>query len=380
MSEKDLVTDPNPDLAVVRDNKPRWNTPDFRRHGFHNLHRLARYSTTYRAGQVLRLEKSVDPRIGDREDLRRLTASVHFSGMVIARGQDILYEAYAPDFGPDQPHTIMSITKTCLNFIIGGLVRDGKINLSEKVAAYLPEIGSGYATATVQQVLNMDVANDYSEDYADPFCSSYQHELPMGWRLPAADQAVPAAYDFLAAISSADITNTSGAALYKSANTDVLGWIAERVSGRRLGAYFADIADAAGMAGGFHLTTDRNGLPWASGGGCLTARDLARLGLLFARRGRGANGGQVGCPDFIESSRRQTGPAMPDPRDWINYSNQTMTNGRWLGHGGYGGQFMLADLDSGVVGAFFSVLENDDAHHGPHSVSVIRMLEDIAAT
>lgn len=34
---------PNPDLAILADNKARWNTPEYRRHGFQNLHRINRY-------------------------------------------------------------------------------------------------------------------------------------------------------------------------------------------------------------------------------------------------------------------------------------------------------------------------------------------------
>ncbi|RWG12905.1 MAG: hypothetical protein EOQ55_26270 [Mesorhizobium sp.] len=41
--------------------------------------------------------------------------------------------------------------------------------------------------------------------------------------------------------------------------------------------------EAAGLEGCFHITCDREGVPLVDGGACLTARDLARYGLLFAR-------------------------------------------------------------------------------------------------
>ncbi len=377
MADTDLTAYPNPDLAVIADNKARWNRSDYRREGFHNLYRKARYAISLRSDAVLRLEKNVDRRIGMREDVRRLTGSRIFSGMVVVRGQEVLHEAYAPDFGPDQPHSIQSITKTNLNFMVGGLVAAGQLDPGKTVADYLPEIGSGYAGATVQQVLDMDVANDYSEDYTDPFTSSYLHEAFMGWRLPPEGQAEEPQRAFLARIASDDTTNRSGAALYKSANSDVLAWIVERVSGQPLREHFLANVEAAGFEGAFHLTCGRDGEPWVSGGGCVTARDLARYGLLFVRRGAGIAGRQVGNPDFIEATRKHPGPVMPAPRDWLHYSNQTNTNGRWIGHGGYGGQYLLADLESGVVGVFFSVLENRDAHDPDHSTEVIRMLEAI---
>ena len=68
---------------------------------------------------------------------------------------------------------------------------------------------------------------------------------------------------------------------------------------------------------------------------------------------------------------------MPAPRDFLRYSNHTNTDGRWLGHGGFGGQYMLADLTSGVVAAFLSVLETKFGTAANYSVPIITMLSDI---
>ncbi len=376
MQKVDLTWDHNPDLQTVGNHKAHWNSPDFRRSGFHNLHRNVRYGMSLRSDCVLALEKRLDRRISDMAEVRRLTGSTIFSAMVVLRGQHVLHEAYADDFGPDYPHSIMSITKTHMNLIIGSLVAEGVVDLDRTVDAYVPEIGSGYAKATIQQVLNMDVANDYTEDYSDPFASSYMHEVAMGWRLPIDGEVDETQQEFLKKISSDDITNYTGKALYKSANTEVLGIVAERASGRSLRSFLTEIVEAAGLEHGLYISTDRDGTPCLNGGGSLTARDLARFGSLFIRRGIGVNGRRVGNAEFIEATLNQ-GVPMAAPRGWIRYSNQTNTNGRWLGHGGYGGQYMLADLSSGVVGVFFSVLENRDAHDPDYSTEFIRMLQAI---
>lgn len=369
----------NPDLAIVSDNKARWNTPAHRRAGFQNLHTINRYGMSLRADEVLVLSEVFDPRIGELGAVKALTSTGIFCGMVIVRGQEVLFEKYANDFGPDQPHTIMSISKTVMNLIIGELVADGKIDLAASVSDYLPRIGSGYASATIQQVLNMDLENDYTEDYADPYTSSYLQEAAIGWRLPG--EGMPqhqTQKEFLAGIRSDDVANRTGAANYKSANTDVLAWIAEEVGGQPMRAWLTDIVEAAGLEQALYMSTDREGFPVVDGGGCMTARDLARHGLLFARRGKGVCGRKVGNAEFIEYTREAPGPKMPAPIDFFHYSNQTMTDGTWIGHGGYGGQFMLANLDTGVVGVFFSVLENADAFDRDYTASIVRMLADIA--
>jgi CubicO group peptidase (beta-lactamase class C family) len=370
-------TDPNPDLTVGQGGRPAWNQPDLRRRAFHNMHGVFRYSLGIRAPEVLRLSKVVDRRIGDLESVRRLTGTPHFSGMVVARDGAVVFERYAPDFGPRQPHSVQSITKTTMNLVVGRLVEAGRLDLGRPVGHYLPDIGSGYAGATVQAVLDMDVINDYSEDYSDPSASVFLQEAAMGWRLPGPDGRELPNREFVRGIRSADVVNRSGQVQYKSANTDVIGEIVERVGGRALRDVLIEIVEAAGLEGTFHIGTDRVGTPIVNGGACLTARDLARYALLFVRGGRGVGGQQVGSRAFIETTRTRKGVPYAAPRDWQRYSNHTATDGQCVGHGGYGGQYMLANPDTGVVVAFFSVLENADAYDSGYSAEVIRMAEEI---
>ncbi|OBP77759.1 hypothetical protein BAE42_30580 [Mesorhizobium loti] len=120
-------------------------------------------------------------------------------------------------------------------------------------------------------------------------------------------------------------------------------------------------------------------MPLVDGGVCLTARDLARYGLLFARKGEGVDGRRVGDPDFIDQTRRHPGPVYSKTRDWIRYSRQMNTDGTWLGHGGYGGQYMLANPDTGIVVVYFSVLENRSASDPDFSGPLMKMMAEIAA-
>ena len=377
MSANEITTDRNPDLLVGEGDRPAWNQPDRRRRAFHNMHTVFRYSLGIRAPEVLRLRKAVDRRIGDLASVRRLTGTPHFSGMVAARDGSILFEAYAPDFGPHQPHSVQSITKTTMNLVLGLLIERGQVDPGRTVDHYLPDIGSGYAAATVQDVLDMNVVNDYSEDYSDPFASVFLQEVAMGWRLPGANGGELTNREFVRGIRSADVSNRTGLVQYKSANTDVIGEIAERVSGRSLRDMLIDVVEAAGLEGTFHIGTDRAGTPIINGGACVTARDLARYALLVVRGGRGVGGLQVGSRAFIETTRTRKGVPYPAPRDWQRYSNHTVTDGQCVGHGGYGGQYMLANPDTGVVVVFFSVLENADAHDPAYSAEVIRMAEEI---
>lgn len=371
---------PNPDLQVGADHKPRWNSADGRRHGFHNLHRIARYVQSFRAGAVLALHRDTDVALAARPDVAQLTGLPFFSAMVVLRGDRVLFERYAPDFGPDQPHSIMSLSKTTMMLIIGRLVAEGRIDLAAPVDRYLPWVGPGYAKASVQDVLNMNVDNDYVEDYADPLCTAFLHEAATGLRLPGPGEAERTSKQFLATVGLApgrfDTVNATGLCMYRSANTDILAAIAEAVGGP-LAARLADIADAAGLEGSLHVATDRSGFPCLNGGLCLTARDLARYGLLLARGGIGVAGQKVGSPAFLQATLAG-GVAMPAPRGHLRYSNQTNTDGRWIGHGGYGGQYLVADPVMGTAAVFLSVLDNADGYLSSYYPPIISLLAEAA--
>jgi hypothetical protein len=200
----------------------------------------------------------------------------------------------------------------------------------------------------------------------------------MGWRLPGPGQAEITNREFVAGIESDDIVNHGPEILYKSANTDVLAWIAERVSGRPLRDHLIDIVEAAGLEHAFHVSTDREGMPILDGGASMTARDLARYGQIFVRGGLGIDGQAVGSRAFIDEARTARAKHFPAPREWLRYCRHLQTNGRWVGHGGYGGQYLLADPESGVSVAFFSVLEDESGYDQQYIGDTILMCQEIA--
>ena len=375
-----LSTHPNPDLSLGPGGVTRWNAAPNRRTSFHGLHRIARYVQSFRAGHVLDLRLSADLAIPLREDVRRLTALPWFSAMAVTEGNRLLNEAYAADFRPDQPHSMMSISKMSVNLLIGRLWEDGRIDLHETLGAILPWIGPGYRDATVQDALDMNLQNDFDEDYSNPDSAAFRHEVALGMRLSTGDE--PTNRAFLSGIGLApgqsDTRNITGTCLYKSANTDVLALAAEARMDRSLHLWLADLADAMGLEGALHVGTDRAGFPTLNGGFCLTARDLCRYGALFARKGAGVTGQPFGSSAFLDRALAG-GVPMPAPRAHLRYSNQTNTNGTWVGHGGYGGQYLVANPETGRVACFLSVLENDSGYDANYYPPIIAMLADICA-
>jgi len=380
-----IISYKNPELATVKDNKAVWNLPKTRRHGYRNLHKINRYGLFLRSDLVLKLKKKYKDTIYKKPLVKKMTKQKSFCSLIVGNKQNIYFEKYAKDFPKNQPQTIMSITKMFVNLFVGELLNNKSINLDKKVSYYLPKIGSGYANAKVQDVLNMNVINAYTEDYTKAYSSSFLHEPVGGWRLPKSGDTHLSQESYLNTIKSKknkNLENKSNLAFYKSANTDVIGLIVEKISGKSLRHWMLRAVEAAGFEDGLYIASDRYGMPWMSGGGCLITRDFLRMGLLFARKGKGVGNRKIGSSSFLNRTLNNVGPKYMNLSNnkYLYYSNSTMVSGNMIGHSGYGGQFLAVNLKTGNVAAFFSVLETKSATKESYKVDMINMLIDLVDT
>ena len=368
----------NPDLTVGKNNKQRWNQANHRRHGFHNAHRLFRRALMVRSRDVLVLGSHPNISIQNHSKLKKLMHNPAFSAVCVVRDDKVLMEAAAADFSISQPHSIQSISKLHIHLIIGQLISQGVLSLDSKIKDYLPDIGTGYAEASLQSLLDMTVTNDFSEDYSDPHSDCYTEEIALGWRLPSNNMVKESTLvDFTNSITGYFDQENVTVALYKSANTDVLTRILAKHSPKSLAKHIEEIADAIGYEGAFHISLSPDGYPAFSGGGCLSVRDLARFGLMFAREGLDIHGAEFANSVFMSKSLSRNAPSLSQPKEWLRYSNHLMTDGRFVGHAGYGGQFLLVDTVTKTSCSFFSVLENEDGYDDTYMGEVATTLRDI---
>jgi len=368
----------NPDLTVGKNNKQRWNQADHRRHGFHNAHRLFRRALMVRSRDVLVLASHPNISIQNHPKLKKLMHNPAFSAVCVIRDDKVLMEAAAADFSISQPHSIQSISKLHIHLIIGQLISQGVLSLDSKIKDYLPDIGTGYAEASLQSLLDMTVTNDFSEDYSDPHSDCYTEEIALGWRLPSNNMVKESTLvDFTNSITGYFDQENVTVAQYKSANTDVLTRILAKHSPKSLAKHIEEIADAIGYEGAFHISLSPDGYPAFSGGGCLSVRDLARFGLMFAREGLDIHGAEFANSVFMSKSLSRNAPSLSQPKEWLRYSNHLMTDGRFVGHAGYGGQFLLVDTVTKTSCSFFSVLENEDGYDDTYMGEVATTLRDI---
>ncbi|WP_421693679.1 serine hydrolase domain-containing protein [Aestuariivirga sp.] len=372
---------PNPDLAVGARRLASWNTPARRRESFRSLHMIHRRGLSFRAPLVLPLRHDEDPVLASLPGISALMSDPAFCTLVIVQDGRIVLERHAADFAADRLHSIQSVTKSFVHLALGRLIAEGKIDPLHPIADYVPAPGDAYARASVQQALDMNVPSNFEEDYAAPYSPPpangapvgyARQEIAMGWRLPPADEAEFGVRSFAAGLVAGPAGNDN-VTRYASPNTDMLGWIIEQASGRPLSSHVEGIVAAAGLESSFHISADCDGVPVLSGGGVMTARDLARYGLLIARGGAGVDGSEVGSAPFLADAMSGAGTSYGGSPQ-LRYRNHLMSNGTWAGHPGFAGQFLMVDPAKRAAAAFFSVLETEFGDRDGYFAAIISAL------
>jgi CubicO group peptidase (beta-lactamase class C family) len=126
------------------------------------------------------------------------------------------------------------------------------------------------------------------------------------------------------------------------------------------------------------VSTDRAGTPFIGGGLHMALRDLARYGLLLARGGQSADGVSVGSRAFLDATRSEYTAGTPSLLGHGFYRNFLDTDGHWIGHNGYGGQWLMVYPDSEIVIACLSGLSDDGGLDWRYIRRLADMGEEIA--
>jgi CubicO group peptidase (beta-lactamase class C family) len=315
----------------------------------------------------------------DREMLlKEYLKESHCDGFLVLKGNDIVYENYRRMDSEDR-HLCQSVTKTTVCAVIGNLVVDGLIDPTKTVDTYIPQLASGFNGVTVQDLLDMNVALDFSEDFTDPNADIYEYEMLGGWHPDTGGQA-EGILSYISKLERDPNFQLDGATHYLCPNTDMLGVIIEKITGRPFTEVFRDnIYRHIGAEADGYYATDAKGGVVCSGGMILRLRDLARYAQTFANKGLANDGTQVipqhwidDCLDTARGTRYYMGHAY-------QYHNQMTSNARALCHLGVGGQMMYANTETKVVVVQFSTTSapsNGDLDFGNALVNIADAISD----
>ncbi|QCI68992.1 serine hydrolase domain-containing protein [Phreatobacter stygius] len=292
-----MVGSPPPADKIIRFSDPDFfNFPRSRWVVCHNRQLMPTLGVSRGLGAPVPLARRIDwtidavrftPIGGSREMTWAQSLEANYTdGIAILRDGVLVFERYFGCLGEAGQHAAMSVTKSLTGLLGEMLVAEGVIDERARVDAIVPELaGSGFGDATVRQVLEMTTGLRYSEDYADPQADVWLHAA-AGNPLPKpSGYAGPRSYfDFLRTVRK---EGEHGAAFgYRTVNTDTLGWIIARATGKSVAALLSErIWSRMGAEQDGYISVDSIGTPFAGGGFSAGLRDMARIGQLMLDNG-----------------------------------------------------------------------------------------------
>ncbi len=314
-----------PPPREARVNRGNWLFPPYNRWAFSHMTELMPCAEVSRgSGEVRELpERSghvealealpVVDHTGTARPLREMLERTYSDALLVLHHGHLLYERYDNDLAPDQRHLLASVTKSFTGFLMLLAIHDGLVDPDRSPADYVPALaGSGFAGATVQQVLDMVFEMEWDElewlgDDPDPGQEEAQFlkflRATGSWVDNAHDPGW-GVWDFTRTLTP---RGTPGRRFqYLTPATDVLGWILTMVHGQSYVQTLSErIWSRIGAERSGMLLLDPTGTPVTSGGLNVTARDLARFGQLVLEGGR--RGDEVVWPEQVIDQLRAGG-------------------------------------------------------------------------
>jgi len=271
-------------------------------------------------------------------------------GFVVLKDNVILAEFYDNGFNVTDTNLLQSASKTYAAILVHQLVDEGKIKLDAKVESILPDFkGTSMGVATVQQVLDHTSGMPQLLDFHTPGALGQLWEIEIGLQGGKAQ-------GHSALIKETKANKEPGEAWqYSDMNTDALGLLAEKASGKKLpellSALYATIG--ANYAGSIALTSDGTYSP--SYGISTSARDYALFHQWIAQ-GKAPKSYYASVTDIKKSKFSETNPLADSTFPGVEYGSQSYyiaENDVIYSSGSYGQQG-YSDLKTGLSIVFLS--------------------------
>ncbi len=313
-----------PEVQGVPVTGGNWQDPPVNRWAFwHVPEILPTYRVAHGRGPARRLPESpatadlpaiaITRADGSAGTVGDVLADTFTDAYVVLQDGELVTEWYGPLGAADRTHALMSVSKSVVGCVAAILIDRGQLDADGEITRYIPELAaSGYADATVRHVLDMRTGVKFTEEYANPQADIQRLDEWIGWQpgTESQDSEPRGLHRFLATLLAE--APHGGGFLYRSAESDVLGWACERAAGQPMSALVSELVwTPMGAEYDADLLHDGLGAAVYDGGLCAAARDVARFGQLLLDGGAVPSGGAV--PD----SAHENGTQRVVPPQWL---------------------------------------------------------------
>jgi CubicO group peptidase (beta-lactamase class C family) len=225
------------------------------------------------------------------DSLTRLLEKLQTIGLLVIRNDSLFFEKYWEGYSDSSLSNSFSVAKSITSLLIGAALKEGKIkSVDEPVADFLPEFNDGLAKKLrIKDLLTMSSGSDWDESYANP--------------LSITTEAYYGSDIHKTAVKIHIVKEPGTLHSYKSGDTELLGLIVEKATGKSLAEYASEkLWKPMGAEHAALWSTDHeNGNEKAYCCFNTNARDFARIGQLMLDSGKW-NGTAIIDSDYYRAS------------------------------------------------------------------------------
>jgi CubicO group peptidase (beta-lactamase class C family) len=296
-------------------------------------------------------------------------------GVVVVHQGKIVFEHYAR-MQPYEKPTMWSVSKVLVASLVSILEERGQVDIDQPIESYIPEMSkSAYAGTTVRNILDMATGIECPEEYYDRTSCFNILMQAMGetwWDANSPDNP----YSYLAGLKAERYTEQGTSFDYGSVNTDILGWMVEKITGMPFqDALSREIWTKAGMESDAAYVAPRFGVPHWDGGFLPRMRDMARFGLLFTPSYTVVSDTRIISKQHIETLLNGGRPELlanaryPGWKKWTHEADQVKHNVyQWdlvwangdIYKGGWAGQGLLVNPLRDLVAVYTGYFKDDE--------------------
>jgi len=283
---------------------------------------------------------------------------------IILRNGVMTYEWYKDGITQQSQLPSYSVAKTMTSIMIGQLISQGKISESDKFVDYFPDLkaGTSFDLVTIKQLLDMQAGVGVSDNYPSG---------PTGWGVAIAQMYATTDLDWFLKNNRKMAFDPGTKSEYRSVDTQMLGMIIKKVTGKKVADYFSEnVWQVIGAKYPATWNVDRVGGTEKTFC-CFNASgiDYARIGMLFL------NGGYAGPNRVIDKSwlNRMTTSVTTLDRDW-GYGAQVWHQYPRISLAlGLHGQFIFINPDTRTVIVKLSDNPTDSDHESDTAKALLEI-------
>ena len=223
-----------------------WRTYPYNRIAFSKIDNILPYEVIHKGTKEIRFDSKIEDissfkfsnKYNEKQNIINFFEKNLIDSFQLFKKGNKIFEWFDNYNLRNNRHILFSVSKSLTSLAVGLLVENKLIDTNQEITFYIPEVkNSAFENATIRNLLDMTSSTNFKEEYLDKTGIFNLYREATGFNPKTSNNNI-GLKDFLKIMPKSKESHGSRYH-YCSPNTDLLGWIIEKVTGTSFGNYFS---------------------------------------------------------------------------------------------------------------------------------------------